>query len=196
MYLDGEFAFGLSRIVAAWLYIGQVLDDEKIVALQDEDTREKAYQRALQILNYRSRSEKEIVDKLKDAGYSEKVVDYVTRRLKDLNLLGDLKFARTWTENRASLRPRSRRMLRMELKQKGVDEQTIEQALEDAPDDTELAESLAEKYQNRLRDTEWPDFQKKLGSYLMRKGFDYPTTKDVVRAQWEKLQAENYSGEN
>ena len=30
VYLDGIFAFGLARVVAAWLQVGQTLSDEKI----------------------------------------------------------------------------------------------------------------------------------------------------------------------
>jgi len=34
IYLDGEYAFGLARITAAWLHVGQELGDEKIAELQ------------------------------------------------------------------------------------------------------------------------------------------------------------------
>ena len=34
IHLDGEFAFGLARIVAAWLRVGQELSEEKIEELQ------------------------------------------------------------------------------------------------------------------------------------------------------------------
>ena len=34
VFLDGEFAFGLSRIVAAWLAVGQEISDEKIALLK------------------------------------------------------------------------------------------------------------------------------------------------------------------
>ena len=60
IYLDGEFAFGLARIVAAWLRTGQELSEEKIEQLQAEESRERAFQQALLFLSYRSRSEAEI----------------------------------------------------------------------------------------------------------------------------------------
>jgi hypothetical protein len=43
IYLDGEYAFGLARIVAAWLQVGQFLSEEKIVDLQSEDGQESVY---------------------------------------------------------------------------------------------------------------------------------------------------------
>jgi regulatory protein len=42
IYLDGEFAFALSRLVAAWLRVGEELSAEKIASLQAADTREQA----------------------------------------------------------------------------------------------------------------------------------------------------------
>ena len=54
--LDGEFAFGLARIVAAWLQEGQVISDEKIAQLREEDAREVAYQQALNLILQKSTS--------------------------------------------------------------------------------------------------------------------------------------------
>ena len=48
VYLDGEYAFGLARIVAAWLTVGTELSDEKIAMLQAEDQREMTYQPRLE----------------------------------------------------------------------------------------------------------------------------------------------------
>ncbi len=60
IYLDGEFAFGVSRIVAAWLKIGQSLSDEKLASIQKQEAGELALQKALLLLSYRPRSESEI----------------------------------------------------------------------------------------------------------------------------------------
>ena len=62
VHLDGEYAFGLARIVAAWLKVGQTLEEEKISELQADDARERAMQQAMLFLSYRARSEKEIRD--------------------------------------------------------------------------------------------------------------------------------------
>jgi len=59
IYLDGEFAFGLSRFVAAWLKPGRMLSDGDIERLQNEDTYEIAFQKALQFINHRPRSVEE-----------------------------------------------------------------------------------------------------------------------------------------
>ena len=75
IHLDGEFAFGLARITAAWLKVGDVLSDEKIAKLQAEDARERAFQQAMLFLSYRARSEKEIRQNLRKHEIPEDVVE-------------------------------------------------------------------------------------------------------------------------
>ena len=125
IYLDEEFAFGVSRIVAAWLHVGQELNDEKISELQDQETNEAALQKALLLLSYRPRSEAEIRQKMKKGGFDPEVITKVLERLRETGLVRDESFARDWVENRSALRPRSRKMLAYELRQKGVAEEAI-----------------------------------------------------------------------
>ncbi len=80
VYLDGEYAFGIARIVAAWLQVGQAISDEKIAQLRDQDERETAYQVALDFINYRPRTEAEIRKNLNRRGVKEEITQYVLDR--------------------------------------------------------------------------------------------------------------------
>jgi regulatory protein len=189
VYLDGEFAFGLDRLVAAWLAVGQQIDEEKKEKLLQADALEKAYQKALKFIDYRIRSESEIRKKLQENGYEGGVIDQIIARLVEARLAGDSSFAKNWVDNRSTFRPRSHRMLRMELRQKGVDESLIDEALEKAPNESDLARRLGEKYAFRLRDVEKQVFCKKLAEYLLRKGFDYSIAKDTASHLWSERMA-------
>lgn len=181
MYLDGEFAFGLSRIVAAWLRVGQTLSEEKICSLQQEETREVAYQRALHYLSFRPRSEAEVGRKLLEKGFDPPMVEEIIERLKTERWLGDSEFARLWTENRITFRPRSRRLLRYELRQKGVSEDHIEEALHPLAEESELAYQAGIRYARRLISLPLDVFRKRLTAFLARRGFSYGTIAPVVR---------------
>src|ERR1044071_5611633 len=104
IHLDGEFAFGLARIVAAWLKVGQVLSDEKIEQLQAEDARERAYQQAMLFLSYRARSESEIRQNLRKHEIPEAVIEQTLERLRQDGFANDHQFARAWVENRTMFR--------------------------------------------------------------------------------------------
>jgi len=111
IYLDGEYAFGLARITAAWLRVGQELDEKKIEQLQAEDAKERALQQALLFLSYRARSESEIRKNLQKHEIPEAVIDETLERLKQDGLANDRQFAKAWVENRSAFRPRSKRVL-------------------------------------------------------------------------------------
>ena len=189
VYLDGEYAFGLARIVAAWLKIGQQLSDEEIARLQQQDALEVAYQRGLQILSYRPRSIAEVRRKLSEQGFEPAVVDATIQRMKQNGLLGDEQFAHDWVENRAAFRPRSRRLLAMELRQKGVAEEAIQQALSETQDEESLAYQSALQYARKITGKDWETFRKRLGAYLMRRGFSYGTIAPILRQVWDETQS-------
>lgn len=187
--LDDEFAFGLSRIVAAWLRLGQELSDEKIAALQNQDAREVAYTKALRFLGYRPRSVQEVRENLQKHELPETVIEEVLKRLQDTNLLNDQQFAQAWVENRSTFRPRSRRALAMELRQKGLDDEVVQSALDDNVDENALALEAARKYVRKVQKLEWPDFRQKLGGFLGRRGFSYGVVAPVLRQVWSEVHA-------
>ena len=186
VYLDGEYAFGLARIVAAWLVVGTELSDEKIAQLHAEDQRETAYQRALNLINFRPRTELEIRQNLRRHNMEEAIILYVLGRLKDSGLVNDAGFAQIWVDNRAELRPRSRRALAFELKQRGVDSAIIEQTL-DKVDDSAMAYQAAQRRAQRIKNFEWREFRLKMLRYLAQRGFAYEVSAEAARRVWEEL---------
>jgi regulatory protein len=190
VFLDGEYAFGLSRIVAAWLQVGQVLTPEKVAELRDQDARETAYQRALKLLSYRDRSEAEIQQHLQQKGIPEEVVASVIARLRRSDLVNDKRFAQLWVENRAEFRPRSKRALAYELKEKGIDRTAIEEMLENFDNDA-AAYDAAHRYVRKLRPLAWPEFRQKLYGFLARRGFDYDAAKAAIERVWAEQNDES-----
>jgi regulatory protein len=184
IFLDGEFAFGLSSLVAGWLEIGQSLSDEKIAALKVYDEQEIAFQRTLRLINYRTRSHQEIDRYLNKLQYSQETIAAVQDRLKQAGVLDDRQFAKIWVENRVEFRPRSHRMLTLELRQKGIDNEIIESTLETTIPDGDLAYKAAIKQQRKYRNLDWENFQRKLTAYLSRRGFNYETINPVVKRVW------------
>ena len=183
VYLDGEFAFGLEGSAAAWLKIGQELADEKINQLQTEDEAENAYKQALRLLNYRPRTEAEVRKKLEQRGTSEATILAVLERLRRTGLVNDERFARDWVENRNTFRPRSRKALAIEMRQHGLNQETIEKAIAEL-DDEPLAYQAAQKHSRKLNGLDWQAFRKKMTGFLARRGFRYDVIAPVVKRIW------------
>ena len=187
VYLDNEFSFGLSRITAAWLQVGQELSPTKIAKLQAEDEREVAYMQALRFLDYRPRSRAEVRRNLEKHSIPSDVINDVFKRLERSGLVNDERFAQDWVENRSEFRPRSRRALAFELHQRGLDDSSIEKALVGLNEEA-LAYQAAVKQSRRFEGMPVRDFNNKLGSYLARRGFSYEIIKLVVAKVWDEKQ--------
>jgi regulatory protein len=187
VYLDGEFGFGIARVIAPWLKVGLDLTPAQVEELKREDAGEKAYQRALHYLSYRERSEQEVRENLEKHEVPQEIIEDTLERLRDQSLVNDDSFAETWVENRKAFHPRGKRALAVELRRKGVSREVIDRALEDV-DEYAMAEKVAAKKIRRLRNLEWPDFRKKMYGYLSRRGFNYSVSRDVVQSSWEKLE--------
>lgn len=190
IYLDGSFAFGVTSIAAAWLKVGQELTEEKITSLQSEDAREKTYLKALHFLSYRPRSSEELRRNLSKRGCDEKLIEETLSRLRENGLINDPEFAHTWVENRTAFRPRSKSILRMELRQKGISEEIIQPALDEIMDDSLLAFESARKQSHRYSHMEWLEFRQKLGGFLARRGFSYSIVAPVISQTWKDIQDE------
>ena len=189
VYLDGEFAFGISRAAAPWLAEGNQISQQKINDLQEKDQFEGAYQRAINFLSYRIRSEKEIHQNLTKHEVPEEIIERVIDRLRGASLVNDQGFASLWVENRVQFKPRGKRALSSELFQKGIPNKIIEDVLAEL-DEEELAYQCARSKIRKYSGLEEKAFQKKLSGLLTRRGFPYHIIKDVVSSLWKESEKE------
>ena len=190
--MDGEFAFGLTRMVAGWLQVGQILGEEKIAALKADDELEMAYLRAINFLSYRPRSSAEIRRNLRKYEVPELCIEPTVERLAENGFVNDKDFAQTWVENRNTFRPRGARALRAELRQKGISDEVIQSTLDEMVDEEKLVYLAGIKKARKLlrHEIEWQDFRKKLAAFLARRGFSYGVISPILSQLWEEVQAE------
>ena len=179
VYLDGTFAFGLAAIVAARLKIGQELSDEEIAQLGGRDEVEKAFERALNFLSYRPRSEAEVRRNLRQKALDEEIIEEAVSRLKRAGLVDDVEFARYWVDNRMQFNPRGGRALRYELRQRGVSPEIVAGAIENL-DEGAAARQVAAAGAHRYQNLSAREFERKMGAYLQRRGFSYGVIKPVL----------------
>ena len=184
VYLDGEFAFGLDLMSAAELRKGQQLTVADVSRLRADDTRKLAYNRALRFLGYRPRSRLEVARYLKSKEYDADLTEDVIERLAHRGYVDDVAFARFWIDNRLQHRPRGAHALRHELRQKGISDAIIEEAL--AGLDEEMSAWSAVQSKLSLWSTlEEFDLRKKMTGFLARRGFGY----DAIRATFDRTLA-------
>ncbi len=132
----------------------------------------KAYNNCLRFLGPRARSVKEITDYLKKKKFTSAIIDKTVQRLLKEHLLDDKIFADMFVENREKFRPRSKFALSFELKQKGIDEHIIDEAVKDI-DELKSAWSAVKPKLSLWQNFDSTKFRKKIFNYLKNRGFSY-----------------------
>jgi regulatory protein len=180
VFLDGEFAFGISRYVGAWLSIGQKVDDIKIKSLISADEKEKALQSALRFIGFKQRTETEVINKLKKLKYSSEIIETIINELREKKYVDDMEFASQWIEIRGEAKPRGKNLIQFELRKKGIPAEIIEAAIEKVPDESNMALSLGKKYMKRFSSLNDDEFRKKMTGNLSRRAFPYSVVKETI----------------
>lgn len=100
--------------------------------------------------------------------------------LDDLGYLDDLRFAANYVQYRNRNRPTGNYLLRLELRNKGITDEDIDQVLNAADLEYELALSLAKQRMGSLERVEALVRIRRLYGLLQRRGFPSPIARRVV----------------
>jgi regulatory protein len=149
------------------------------------DDFEKFYKAAIRYLSFRSRSQKEVSDYLAKKKCDELTSKRILDSLKRDKFLNDEEFARMWIRERTLIKPKAVRVIKMELKQKGISNEIIDFVMTNDEglmiNDLDLAFKLAEKKLRTIHDqTDKYKVKEKLGRFLASKGFDWDTIKAAI----------------
>jgi regulatory protein len=149
------------------------------------ETHQHCLNAAIRFLRYRPRSEFEVRERLRHRGYDSQSIDATMATLKEKGLIDDQAFARFWADNRDAFSPRSQRLVKIELRRKGIAGDIIDQIV--APsDDMEGVYRAAQKKARSLPRTDYQSFRRRLGDYLRRRGFGYGVIEKVVQQAWQE----------
>ncbi|MSX18488.1 MAG: regulatory protein RecX [Actinobacteria bacterium] len=120
---------------------------------------------------------------LKVRGIDDQVAQATIYRLQEAGLVNDQEFAIAWATSRHSHKKISKRVIATELRQKGVEQEQILEALESIDDDAEYqsAFELAMKKYATMSRLENDVQIRRIQSLLQRKGFGFPVIARVIR---------------
>ena len=142
--------------------------------------------RALHFLSFRPRSEKEVQDYLKKKKVSSITALKIMDKLKEHKFLNDEEFAKWFIEQRTRMRPKAWRIIKFELKNKGISEEIIQNSELRVQNDEEIAAKLAEKRMARYKNLPKEEVYQKLGRYLSSKGFGWDIIKKSIDGEFSK----------
>jgi regulatory protein len=190
VYLDDDYAFGIHQdvMIRHSVLKGAHLTVEMQEQILADDALARAKSTAMNYLGSKARSTHEVRQKLSQKGFGAETAERVVDRLEELGYLDDADYARRYAESRFAAKGYGPQRIRQELRRRGVSDQHTQAALEElleTADPLEAAREQAEKRWQRLAsETDPRKRRKKLGDFLVRRGFGF----DVIRQVTDELE--------
>ncbi|QQG42051.1 MAG: RecX family transcriptional regulator [Candidatus Woesebacteria bacterium] len=184
VYLDDKFGFGidLDNFVLLHLKINQELTDEEVVEIVKKAEFQKTLDKLLRFATLRPRSEKEVNDYFRRKKVHESMWEPLFEKLKHFELIDDLKFAKWWVDQRQNFKPKPTRILKIELTQKGIVKEIIENVLgETKVDEEKMARELLTRKAYKWKGLEPRLTRQKMSQYLAGKGFGWDLIEKIVK---------------
>jgi regulatory protein len=145
---------------------------------------EKAKQAVLRLLSVRMRTRWELRARLARRRFPTEAVETALDDLERVGLVDDRKFARLFLESRIRRRPRSYRVLKQELRSKGLSQENIEEAVEEAASEVseaELARKALAPKARRLKSMDPDQARARSARFLAGKGFSHSLIEEVLQ---------------
>ncbi|TYQ15474.1 UNVERIFIED_CONTAM: regulatory protein [Acetivibrio alkalicellulosi] len=179
VFIDDKYAFSLSEedYYRLSFYDIKSITEEEIEFIKKNILFKTAKSQAIKYLSFKLLSEKELSSKLLLKGFDEDVIKLAIDELKSMGYLNDVIYAQKYVYERIKLKPKSKKMLRFELLNKGICEDIIEEVLSDLEyDEDVLIERLVRKKFGKY-DLNDPVVTRKVYSFLMHRGFSLENIK-------------------
>jgi regulatory protein len=142
---------------------------------------QEAFERALEALSRKERTEGELTEWLSARGFDAEDVEATVARLIELGELEDARFARRYAEDKRELRGWGADRIREALAAKGLDRTTIDAAIGNSSAGDELARALALLERRGEPALDEASRARALG-FLARRGYDSALAYEAVRA--------------
>lgn len=125
---------------------------------------------AVKLLGFCDRSEKEIREKILKKGYSEEECEEAVKFCREYGYLNDERFAQHFVHDATEIKKLGKARIAMELRRKGVDEETMREALDCIEDEREV---LQREMRRRFANADFsdPKVKNKALGYFARRGF-------------------------
>ena len=183
VYIDGEYSFSISEedYLSMGMYEKADIDDEELRQIKYTLNYRLAKSTAVEYISFCLRTEAQVRAKLETDGFSRRVIDKAIKELSSLGYLNDKLYAQKYLYDRSKLKPKSKRMLKKELKEKGICENIIDEVLEDwNVDDNIVAERLIRKKFGKY-DLSSDKIMRKAYLFLRHRGYSDEVIGDVIR---------------
>ena len=188
--VDGEYNFTVDEtyFLSMGIWNGKEVDEDELEEIRQTVSVRRAYNYAVSLLSRRDHSEKELMNKLTQKGYTHGAEEAIAK-LRDGGYVSDERFARLYVRELQTFKKYGKRRIEQELFRKGIDREIIREVLEETDFDEDELVSLVERKYSRYLDDE-KGVAKAING-LLRMGYSYGEIRNALSRIKENLQTED-----
>lgn len=189
VFIDNNYSFSIPEedYIRNRLYEETEISEEQLLMIRSKVLVHAARERAVRYLTYKDRSEGEILEKLKEAGFDADVARTAADELKTIGYLDDNRYALKYLSERIRNKALSKKSLAFELKNKGIKQEIIDKALSEFEiDDYEVALREARRKFGKY-DISDEKTEQKIYRFLLHRGFSYDIVNKVIKLMKQEL---------
>ena len=182
VYIDEKFSFSLSEddYLSLNLYDKSELSRDEIDHIKNTVNFRAAKNCALKYLSYKLRTEKEVRMKLQDDGFDGDSIEMAIEELNALGYINNKIYVQKFVFDRSKLKPKSKKLIKLELMGKGIQEEIIDEVFNDwNVDETSVAESLVKRKFGKY-DFNDDSIKRKAYMFLKHRGYSHDVIESVI----------------
>jgi len=185
IFLDDDYGFAVDEkiLIQYNLFKGTKLDDELLAEVEAAEYEQLAYQKGLIYATGQLRSTQQVAEKLKQSDFPTPVIEKVLHRLTEAKVLDDVAFAESYVAGIMRSGKFGPQGVHYKLKQWGIDQNTILDALEAYDDETQLMhlETMVDRLLQKYGQHAMYLAKQKTQQKLMQDGFDQRLIQQAMR---------------
>jgi len=164
------------------LYLGKEIDGEYIIQLKREAACKKAFNRSLNYLSFKMRTEQEIIEDLIAKEFDKSVIQATLVKLRNYKYVDDENYILLYIRSKIA-EGHSKRKIQYNLVKKGLDEENVLSQLHlNYPKDIELSylKVQVEKSNEKYKQLPYRDRVAKINQSFLRKGYNHDDIAGVI----------------
>jgi regulatory protein len=180
LFLDGEeVLIDTETLLLSGIRVGQTMSEEELEQLKDRSNYNRAYEKALYLLEFRPHSRQELLTKILRE-YPEEAAMQAVRRVDELGLLNDEAYAADLAEEFLNRKGYGIHRARQELARRGIDRDLIEEVLSAVETDPEeqLRNLIRKKYKPLPTDRKGVE---KVIAAMVRRGYEFSQVRHALQ---------------
>lgn len=200
VFVDQKYAFSVSEenLLKFKLKSGLSLNEKEIKIITNDEFYKKILDYCINFLSFRPRTEKEVTDYIvkkisikQDIPFQQakdsQIIPEIIKRLKKYKYINDKDFIAWWIKSRNDSKQKGIRLIKLELRQKGITRELLDQIVTNSDDQIKLAITALTKKKAKWQRTDPKQLKTKVLYYLGSRGFDMDTIGSAFAIYFKKV---------